>query len=632
MSDRSAIGYLALVVSSTLLSWLLLGVERMRMKALEVPDTISLSGFDTLVAAISNFEALLVSFLVIALSFFALALGLFCAGFLVAFFALVIGLTAVLLWACLRLLAFLSIDALVYLYDTLRQLFGRVKWVEQGGDAPDTAGPMPSEKPDQIERFSNSLDAWGNWIIALYKSANVAIIAGVLCGLDVLFFDRTDKAKSDGKDSKPGRRSRLIAPGVVVVVMVFLAFASTAAWNSYVDRDLRGTVGQSRDEVMEVASRALGVLEYIEDCDNRPSWVPKWGCDLSHGFPLVHLTVSKSIESELTQLIVEAQSPDGSASFRTEKYFYLGDFGDWAFLAEHEDPSRRFLVRRSHIVEISEADVRPDEIVTILTAFWRARQNEAMELLRALPTIVLVTSETNVAAPDLSGFEELLAQTHESDADFQERLMTELKQIGADIGARGQSPFTERQVNLATVFQPTELVFDFDLTLGRILNAPADTPHPQTIGMAMTRQPSAAFVEQCLATDPHEFLQVSFNENSTRAPNAIGEITKLVSDLRARTPAADPMTLLVTGSASYTGDPIANLIVSERRAEHLVEIIREGVLGRDTPDPAAAASALQELHKLTLLAAGLGEHPNALSSSPRNSRILDCSGIPTGPE
>lgn len=78
-------------------------------------------------------------------------------------------------------------------------------------------------------------------------------------------------------------------------------------------------------------------------------------------FPVVELTIGARHGAEMTRLKFNPTPSDPTRPFRTSRYRYLGDFGEWALLAACNDaencaaPEPGILIRRANIIEVRRA-------------------------------------------------------------------------------------------------------------------------------------------------------------------------------------------------------------------------------------------------------------------------------------
>ncbi|MEM1232867.1 MAG: hypothetical protein AAGH70_01950, partial [Pseudomonadota bacterium] len=289
--------------------------------------------------------------------------------------------------------------------------------------------------------------------------------------------------------------------------------------------------------------------------------------------------------------------------------------------------ARRILLKRSAIVEISEV---VSGVVSVAGSNDDPRHenpdarhsSDNGQAARDPIFIVVPPARVVVDAPDLSPLlEEFGAARLRWETD-REALLARLDTIAAAISAHEPEISAQRSIHILPNLLPRMFTWDLDLSVTQT------TPPDSTLAglFSPIRQPSAAYVRRCLAQGHPSLAEVSFAENSAALAGAGSALASVFALLEARRETDPPLTLLLVGTASATGHPLANLVMSETRAEAVARALMEQTMGDAGGDPVLAAGAFRSRFGVTLLAYGMGEHPDAHHESPRSVKVYACAG------
>ncbi|MEO1538359.1 MAG: hypothetical protein AAFR73_11580 [Pseudomonadota bacterium] len=295
-------------------------------------------------------------------------------------------------------------------------------------------------------------------------------------------------------------------------------------------------------------------------------------------------------------------------SFRTEPLFHVGDFGEWALVARKEDVSQRVLLRRSAIAEFSEqSEVLNPGQKTLKTQVLA----EATQFVGALNTRLLTSNAAlRVANAELK------------------RLRDEKPAASGD-GTTNVSHTTS--VSVVPVLQTfVQEGGGSGPDLPPVLEAGARGIATRSLGVYddMVRTYGSGVIELC--RDEGERLpEILFADGVTRweagqAPEAFSEAVEVLKARLAARQDDEVELVLVQGRASYTGTPEVNLRVSEQRAEWVKAQLLRALLQDDGLDTATMGTKAQALHRVNLVAYGLGEVQETAGNAGRAVEVRIC--------
>jgi len=631
---------LSLLLSGAGLTVVLGILEFIKMRVLEVPPTISLFGIDAIVSILRHFGPIIGS----GIGAFGAMLGVM--GVIVMFVALIASLMALLVLLVL-MLAFLSywggLQALrgavaapsmanrlikmwtdeSYLSRIEAALTGRKREIQ---DATQRLGPTFTVARDRIG---------DDYLASLHMLGRVTSL-----GLGILH-----------APSKRDTRSQAVARLCMIAVICLAALSGAVAWTY---SDVRAMWGHNKPDLSDVPvlfRPQVWMNDWSRTCHLHDApWFVGPICTsvawFAGGFPKGYLTIASRHGADATQLNIDHRSATGTDPFRTTAYFYLGDFGEWAFLADADQPDRRILIRRAAILEFSQTPVAPPGPPGVLSGLAVQADRLVTSFLHQLPPrpwIVVARPDVHIQHPvDLTPLADRLQEItahHKREAQITQerfgridRLLTHLaKQRHQEAGTSG-----DRNLALFRGLRFWQWSFDLDMDFSpRVVlqTQPADgsvhTTGPASDFLGVIddhRIEPARFVIQCGRTSPKLLDQLTFGENRVAAPpdiaRALAKIEEHVADRHA---AGKQTKLLLLGSASLSGHPQVNLAISERRAEYVGRAISRVLLGAAQADPVSAAHRLRNTFGLTVMAYGVGERNVDDTFPPRSVQILDCS-------
>ncbi|WP_411890910.1 hypothetical protein [Yoonia sp. SDW83-1] len=394
----------------------------------------------------------------------------------------------------------------------------------------------------------------------------------------------------------------------LLVVMAFLgiALSNAVAWNHIKNKRMWAEDGSAvhSKPLPEPVQLNVTILEWSLDCDSHRQLpviavVQNRICEiwisLANDYPLIHVTAVARERTAMGYLEPLATDSDLYAPFISKPYYYLGDFGPWAYLADADDPSRRVLIKRSHINEISRS--APMEIAIQYPDAPAVSWSEAAAKLQTwFGSAAAHIPDVNVLVSQAQKHEHQYTNDYAFVRDLHHRQWT----VNFNVSMPENGSSTEPQVDTLT-----DAVLEI---------------------LGPTQRQAAREVAKCMKRSDDAMAAVQFAENTTDQFVAgslpFGDIRQLVASRHAQ---GDSTTLLLLGSASASGPPHANQIISERRAEMVGRLITSYFLDAgDLPDPEAAAQTLMKTHGLRLIAFGIGEFETKGEDTARRVQIIQC--------
>lgn len=377
------------------------------------------------------------------------------------------------------------------------------------------------------------------------------------------------------------------------------------------------------------------------------------------------MTFARQPAPRATLLDVAAKR-SGENGFRTEKLIYIGDFGDWAFIARLNPPKERILVRRSTIIEFSREsgakltfNGQDNDAGTPISVGSGNRLDVTLNFPRqgGLPRITTA---------DIEGLEGKLLRV--SSEISRNHIMLQLLAAGRPYRHSPQSdlaPVLERLANVQEVLaqdtrqlkdgqdwlSATALGLTFRLSVlqnsaHRILahlrsGLPKSGPYPWTgvdgviqdgvpirasgIINDIARSNGKGYLTGCASNQTEHLGFVDFREGISNAPERPADIGALVTKLR-ELKAGDSeqntkaQLVFLRGGASYTGMPEANIRISENRAELVKRRLLLALTGKTHGDPTELELDVQKSHRINFIAFGVGER---LHHSKHSSRAVE---------
>ncbi len=363
-------------------------------------------------------------------------------------------------------------------------------------------------------------------------------------------------------------------------------------------------------------------------------------------------------------------------AFRTEKIYYIGDFGEWAYVARAANPSERLMIRRSSILEFGRyaAPSQPRNAVENKPKSKTSGGDAIVKL-----DVVMFPSRSdggsNDKAPDLSAIEQAIADLGAQQTRTQAMVLHFWRALGTQEPDNEGSPDAEL-ANLRDQQARTQsMVLQF-LVAQSDKNPPANPalldgqskildelnrlligqqalyqtfPHqhthvassdhnnidrfldgistrPRGLRDDLIRRLGPSFLEAC-SRDPENLLgHVDFAEGSARGQND-DQFHEIWLKAAASHRVPGERILLLRGGASDSGPRALNIALSESRAEW----VKRGLLRIASTKSGFAAMSddVRQTHQLEIVSLGDGERLGApLGPSPRAVNAFLCR---TGP-
>jgi len=317
--------------------------EIIRMKILGVPASVDMAGFDTVAAAFRNAGTV---FLVAVLALFLVLLsGLVFVG--IVFGAYLVSLGSVLGYRLSERGALVFAIELLSSPTRMSLLWFKLRAddhrVAKGRQILERAFPyLRQRRKEAEERFQDVQQRALRQFKANLKRVwrRVGRILAVLV--------------SPGISTRQASRIRVSAVALVVVTTLSIS----AILDTIFEERIRAASADFGTE------RALEQSTYF--LDHLPSQLTTWFDKetieqlIAPGPEIGTLTIASRngySASHLQHVSGEPPAAD-TVGFRTEDVHYIGDFGEWAYVARLRDPSQRLLIKRNTILEFARFEVR----------------------------------------------------------------------------------------------------------------------------------------------------------------------------------------------------------------------------------------------------------------------------------
>ncbi|WP_419739505.1 hypothetical protein [Ruegeria sp.] len=381
------------------------------------------------------------------------------------------------------------------------------------------------------------------------------------------------------------------------------------------------------------------------------------------------MTFARQPTAKATLLDVSSEK-SGEHGFRTEKLIYIGDFGDWAFIARVEKPEERVLVRRSAIIEFSRASAaelissgeKQDTPTTVSVG-----NGNRLDVALNFPHHV---TQPEITTADVRDLEDRLLRLSSNISRNQAKLqmiatarqyrnpsqldlamvLEQLVKVQEGL-ARDTSQLREGQDWLSATFLGVSLRFhnlrnDFLRALANHRSVPPvdrfvpwkgvygviqDGVPTRTPGIIndIARSNGKGHLTGCASNQTQRLGFVDFREGVSNAPKNPSDIDSLVKKLQELregdyTKNSKVGLIFLRGGASYTGMPEANIRISENRAELVKRRILLALSGRTHGDPTEIEREIQKSQRLTFIAFGVGERLHHTNHSSRAVEVILC--------
>ena len=592
------------MVLTVLFTITLVLIEIIRMTVLEVPSMISIAGFDTATAAIRNAgPVVIVVLIVVGLMMLAGIAALTFFGLLFAVFALRSpGFRAT------QIGGLLAASGALYVLLFLTWWWDRIgnerqpteSWLRRklGAILPGLRRKRRETQKPLRESFRNALPGVYSWL-AYFWHAFTWLFATI--------FSTSHRG--------PGAMwTRITAVTITISGTLYLSVLLTSQFNQ---RLMAAPAKLCELPTEDVSPSSIGpiIYRFIKTADcwfYRPS--PQTGTltiASRHPVEAGHLTHSAGFE------------PDYPGSgYRSERVHYIGDFGDWAFVARAENPAERLLIRRSAIVEFARDGngKRPrsawrETFAPALRSAW-ARLDAAAHLAFARR----YGEQEGTALAELHKRIDALSVGQDANSVL-------IAQIAAQ--PRKPAPFINAQFDV----QVTPGTGGAGLPAGDFRSTFEDGFPVRMSGIVndVSRRFDQTYLQRCTRAG-HKLGHVDFAESVWNRADGNG-VERVVEQIAKEFPSkahADPAgprrLIVLRGGASYTGSPAANIRLSERRAEWVLDQILQRLTG-DGLHPTERVRQFGTLHRVQFAAFGVGERlaePEPDQASSRAVEVILC--------
>lgn len=284
------------------------------------------------------------------------------------------------------------------------------------------------------------------------------------------------------------------------------------------------------------------------------------------------LTIATRVPYDAVHLRGDARLDSTTGTgFRTEDVFYIGDFGEWAFVARMADASQRLLIRRGAILEFAQFD-----------STKRATPSDPDQPLQELTRAV----------------DGLRDRTEARFGMLNKRIDGHLQWAGGDTHIPDAGHAMQHGVPVRAVGITEDLARRF----------------------------GQGFLAACAVEGNRTGLFDFAEGRAEREPDGrLEQIAERTAGRLQRMPRGTAAVMVLRGGASYTGSPENNIRLSERRAEWSQQKLLAALekRARTIPEHGDILS-----RKIDLVAFGVGERLDHAQGTSRSVEVFLCPAPP----